>query len=279
MIGSLSGCARGGDALNDLGGSNGGDDASTSPATVLETGLEIGLGPTALVGLAGPTEIDPDEPGGGRLITVEAVEPGDAVTVSWRRTVERARTPETPMTAGVGEATPTPETDLVEETGTVRATGLDDAHAALLPLYWRPGETTTATSAMWLSREAFTELSETRETVWSPDVLTRMSRLSEEAIQELEAGVAEADEVTLTAEAEFVEFDLSVDGEPTAVQAIDAYDTFGNAYTILAAERNPLILEFTFDAVSTGFAGIDAGLWSLIKTVFSGYRVATIRTA
>ena len=176
----------------------------------------------------------------------------------------------------MGEETPTPETELVEETGKITATGLDDAHAALLPLYWRTGETTTVTSAMVLSGEAFAELSETRETAWSPDVLTRMSRLSEEAIEAIEAGVAEAEEVTLTAEAEFVEFDLSVDGETTAVQAIDAYDTFGNAYTILAAERNPLILEFTFDAVSTGFAGIDAGLWSLIKTVFSGYRVASI---
>ena len=85
MAGSLAGCARGGDAIDDLGGSNGGDGSVASPAAELRTGLEIGLGPTALVGLAGPTEIDPDEPGGGRLVTVETVEPGNEVTVSWRR--------------------------------------------------------------------------------------------------------------------------------------------------------------------------------------------------
>lgn len=39
-----------------------------------------------------------------------------------------------------------------------------------------------------------------------------------------------------------------------------------------------MIAKFTYDAVSTGFAGIDAGLWTLIKTVFSGYQVATIET-
>ena len=176
----------------------------------------------------------------------------------------------------MGEETPTPETELVEETGKITATGLDDAHAALLPLYWRTGETTTVTSAMVLSGEAFAELSETRQTTWSPDVLTRMSRLSDDAIERIEAGVAHVDEVSLKAEAEFVEFDLSVDGQSSSVQAIVAYDTFGNAYTILDSERNPLILEFTFDAVSTGFAGFDAGLWNLIKTVFSGYRVASI---
>lgn len=278
--GGLAGCARGGEAIGDVADdADGGSPASPSDADIgLAAGMRIGLGPTALVGLAGPAEIDPDQPGGGRLLTVEAHDPDEAVTVSWRRTVERERTPETPYDPGVGESTPTPAVEVVEETGTVTASGLDDAHAGYLPMYWPEGAVETTTSAIWLSREAFDELRSTRQTRWSRDVLTRISRLSEEAVDRIHEGVDEVDEVYLNAEEEFVDVEALVDGERTTLSAIEAYDTFGNAYRILDDPRNPLIAKFTYDAVSTGFAGIDAGLWTLIKTVFSGYQVATIET-
>lgn len=280
ILHSLAGCARGGDAIGDIADDNGEVDPTPDTSDFrVQSGMDIGLGSTAFVGLAGPSQIDPDEPGGGRLVTVDSVEFGERVTVSWRRTVERELTPGETDTAGAAESSPTPETEIVEESGTVTATGLDDAHAALLPMYWRPGETTTETSAIWLSQEAANELSENGQTAWSPDVLTRISRLNEEAVEEIEEGVSEVDEVYLNAEDDSVEFDLIVNGQSTTVQAIHAYDTFGNAYRILDSERNPLILKFTYDAVSTGFAGIDAGLWSLIKTVFSGYQVAEIDTS
>lgn len=273
-LGGFAGCARGGDAIGDV------DDGTDPPTDTSDLGLradmEIGLGPTAFVGLAGPTEIDPDEPGGGRLVTVEEVDSGEEVTIAWRRTVERELTPETPQTAGVGEETPTPAVEIVEETGTITATGLDNAHATFLPMYWREGQKSTDTSAIWLSTEAFRELRDTRQTRWSPDVLTRISRLSEEAINQVKEGVSEVDEVYLNAEADFIDFELKIDDQEATVQAIEAHDTFGNAYTILDDDTNPLILKFTYDAVSTGFAGIDAGLWSLIKTVYSGYQVASI---
>ncbi|WP_396612136.1 twin-arginine translocation signal domain-containing protein [Haloferax sp. S1W] len=277
VLGGIAGCTRGGESLGDVVDTDDGDDQEPDSSDLsLRPGLQIGMGPTAFVGVAGPTKIDSNEPGGGRLVTVDAVDSGEEVTVSWRRTVEREITPQETPTAGVGEETPTPEVEVVEETGVVTATGLDDAHGTLLPMYWRPGKETTNTSAIWLSQEAFTELKETRRTAWSRDVLTRISRLSEEALNEIEEGVAEVDEVYLNAEPDFVDFTLLVDGTETTVQAIDAYDTFGNAYTILATAENPLVVKFTYDAVSTGFAGLDAGLWTLIKTVFSGYQVAEI---
>ena len=279
-LAGLAGCARSGESLGEavetLADDGGDDPTPDSSGPGLQSGMEIGLGSTAFVGLAGPSEVDPDEPGGGRLVAVEAVDPGAEVTVSWRRTVEREVTPEEPPTVGIGEETPTPDVEVVEETGTVTATGLDDAHGSFLPMYWPPGEVTTGTSAIWLSREAFRELEATRRTAWSRDVLTRISRLGEETVEAIERGAAEADEVYLNAEADPVDFDLSVDGRATTVRAIEAYDTFGNAYTILANAANPLVVEFTYDAVSTGFAGIDAGVWTLIKTVLSGYRVVSI---
>lgn len=275
LVGSLAGCAGGGDAIGDIADDTAGQTAAESDLA-LRPGLEIGLGSTTLAGLAGPSTVDPDEPGGGQSVTVDAATPGEEVTLSWRRTIERELTPDVTETAGVGEDTPTPETEVVEQSGTITATGLDDAHRPLLPMYWDPGERTTETSAIWLSREAFIELRDTRETGWSEDVLTRISRLSEEAIEQIEEGVQEVDEVTLQAESEFVEMDLLVNGDEQRVQAIAAFDSFGNAYRILDNESNPLILKFTYDAVSTGFAGIDAGLWSLIKTVFSGYQVVSL---
>ncbi len=275
LIGGIAGCARGGEAIGDLADDDGAVTATESDMA-LQEGLQIGLGSTAFAGLAGPSEVDPDEPGGGRLVTVEAVSPADEVRLSWRETIERELTPEETPTAGVGEETPTPETEIVERTGMITASGLDDAHRPFLPMYWEPGDSSTDSSAIWLSESAFTELRETRETAWSRDVLTRISRLGEEAVEKIDTAAQQVDEVTLQAEAEFEDFELALDGQERTVQAIAAYDSFGNAYRILDEPANPLILKFTYDAVSTGFAGIDAGLWSLIKTVFSGYRVASI---
>lgn len=278
VMGSLGGCARGGEAIGDVADDADGGGSPSNADLALQQGMKIGLGSTAFVGLAGPTEINPDEPGGGRLVSIEDANPGEEISLSWRQTVEREITPETPYTAGVGESTPTPEVEIVEEEGTITATGLDDAHKPYLPMYWSEGPVTTESSAIWLSREAFDELKSTRQTAWSRDVLTRISRLSEEAVQQIREGANEVDEVNLNAEEDFDELELMVDGQTTTLTTIEAYDTFGNAYQILDNQQNPLILKFTYDAVSTGFAGIDAGLWSVIKTVFSGYQVVTIET-
>ncbi len=286
VVGGFAGCARSSRSLDDAVDLT--DDDSGTPVDAgvgLRAGMTIGMGSTAAGGLAGPSEVDPDEPGGGRLITVEAVEPGRKITFSWRQTVERTTTPdETPPTVGVGEDTPTPVVEVVEESGTITATGLDEAHEPFLPMYWQPGEIQTGTSAVWLSAEAFQELRETRQTAWSRDVLTRLSRIGVETVAQIDSAVAEeirngaaaVDEVYLEAEPDFVEFELVLDGQATSVEAIEAVDSFGNAYTILNDARNPLIVAFTYDAVSVGFTGFDTALWTLIKTVFSGYEVVSL---
>jgi hypothetical protein len=286
VVGGLAGCARSGESLGD-GVDGGGDDGQTldSSDLRLQPGMKIGLGSTALAGLVSRSEVDPDEPGGGRLVTIEAVSPGEEVTLSWRRTVENEITPTaTPSTVGVGESTPTPDVEVVEETGTITASGLADSHQPFLPMYWQSGEKQTDTSAIWLSREAFEELRETRQTAWSRDVLTRISRVGVEAASQIDSGVAEqirngaaeVDEVLLHAEPDFVDIELTVNGETTTVSGIGAYDSFGNAYKIIDNEQNPLVTKFTYDAVSVGFTGFDTALWTLIKTVFSGYQVVSI---
>lgn len=84
-------------------------------------------------------------------------------------------------------------------------------------------------------------------------------------------------EIFLRVEPDFVTFELDVNGQDTAVQAIQAFDDFGNEYVILDNLQNPLILKFTYNAVSTGAIGIDVGIWTLIKAVFSGYQIVEIR--
>lgn len=275
-FGGLAGCV--GDSLGpDLVGGNGDDEP---PADVLDlrAGIEIGMGFTGFGGLAAPSEVDPDEPGGGRLITVDAVELGEEVTISWRQTVEREIPPEESPTVGVGEETPTPKVEIIEETGTITAVGLADAHATFLPMFWDPGAMTTETSAIWLSHEAFQELEETRQTDWSADVLTRITWVGKEAQERIHSAAEKVDDVTLEAESDFVEFELTAGGQTTTVEAIKAHDSFGNEYIIVANEANPLVVKFTYNAVSVGVTGFDTGLWSLIKAVFSGYQVVSIDT-
>lgn len=278
-VGGLTGCTAPDIDPPNAGDDSNGDLPSPAPSNLrLQTGMEIGMGFTGFGGLVAPSEVDADKPDGGRLITVGALDPGEQVTVSWRETVEREITPTGTRDAGVGTQTPTPETEIVERTGTLTASGLAAAHASFLPMFWDPGETTTETSAMWLSREALQELTETRQTAWSPDVLTRIAWVGKEVQERIHSAVENVDEeeVVLEAEADFVNFELTVNRQRTSVKAIKAHDSFGNEYIIVANDANPLVVKFTYNAVSTGVSGFDTGLWSLIKAVYSGYQVVSL---
>jgi hypothetical protein len=252
---------------------------SPSVDLALTPGMQIGLVTTTVGGLAPRTSVDADEPGGGMLVTVQAVQPGESVTIAWRQAVERELSSQDPEPeVGIGTPEPTPVTEIIIEEGTMTASGLDGAHAALLPLYWPLSEeSTTEASLMWLSQEAFDELERTRQTRWSADVLTMFTSLPIWAIEQLNEETAGC-ELYLTAEPDFVDFDMTVDGQRVRVQAIQAFDDFGNEYIILDNAENPLIVKFRFDAVSTGAVGIDTGIWTLIKAIFSGYQVVEIRT-
>jgi hypothetical protein len=247
-----------------------------APEMAIVPGMEVGLVSTTGFGLLSRQEVDLEAPGGGTLVTVGDVELGEEVTIFWRRTIEQEIEAENPTpVTGVGTPTSTPITEIVVQEGTIVATGLDNAHDVLFPFYWQPGRTETDTSLIWLSEEAFSQLSQTRRTAWTPDVLTRVSQLPLEMVRDIEQK-AEAEPFSLNAEPDFESYQLLLNGERVQLRAIRAYDDFGNAYIILADPRNPLILEFTFNAISTGVIGLDVGVWTLIKATFSGYRVREI---
>jgi hypothetical protein len=251
--------------------------AESLPDLALAPGMQIGLVTTTVGGLALQTSVDSNEPGGGMLVTVQTVRPRESITIAWQRAIERELPPVEPQpVVGIGTPEPTPVTEIVIEEGTIAASGLDSAHAALLPLYWPLSEAnTTETSLMWLSQEAFEELKHTQRTRWSADVLTRFTYLPVWAIEQLNEETAER-ELYLTAEPDFVDFDMAVNERRVQIQAIQAFDDFGNKYIILDDAENPLIVKFEFNAVSTGAIGVDAGIWTLIKAVFSGYQVVEI---
>jgi hypothetical protein len=250
---------------------------SPPPDLALAPGMQIGLVATTIGGLAPRTSVNSNELGGGMLVTVQTVQSGESVTVNWQQAVERELPVSPEPERGIGTPEPTPATEIVVEEGTITASGLDSAHAALLPLYWSLSEAdTTETSLMWLSQEAFEELERTRQTRWSADVLTMFTHLPVWAIEQLTEETA-GREIYLTAEPDFVDFAMNVDGQRVQFQAIQAFDDFGNEYIILDDAKNPLIVKFRFNAVSTGTVGIDAGIWTLIKAVFSGYQVVEIR--
>lgn len=272
-LAGVSGCT---DDVPDPDSSGDDGDDGSPPEEPLQAGMEIGVAFTGPGGVTTTSSVDPDEPGGGRLVTVDDAEPGEAVTASWRETVEREVTPSEQATVGVGEDTPTPMVEILERSGTVTASGLADAHAALLPMFWDPESTTTDTSGMWLSREAYRELRDTRSTTWSADALTRISWVGTEVQERIDDAVENVDEVVLEAEDDFVDFDLMADGQSTSVEAIEALDSFGNRYVVLANEENPLVVKFTYNAVSVGATGFDTALWAVIKAVFSGYQVVSL---
>lgn len=274
VVGGLAGCVDGGPGLDLSDGDEG--SGPDEDALTLRPGMELGTLFTGPGGLPARSEVDPDEPGGGRLIAVDDVDPGRRATISWRETTEREITPTETTNVGVGTTTPTPRVEVVERTGSIAAGGLATAHEPLLPMHWTPGETTTDTSAMWLSREAFRELRDDRRTSWSADPLTRISWVGEDVRERIHSGVNEVDDVLLEAEADFVDFDLDVADQRTTVAAIAAHDSFGNEYVVLANEANPLVVKFTYDAVSVGFTGFDTAVWTLIKAVFSGFQVVTL---
>jgi hypothetical protein len=251
---------------------------SPPPDLSLAPGMQIGLVATTVGGLAPRTSVNPDEPGGGTLVTVQEVQPGESVTIIWQQAIEREVPPVgTKPVVGVGTPEPTPMTEIIIEEGTITASGLDSAHAALLPLYWPLSEAdTTDTSLMWLSQKAFEELERARQTRWSADVLTRFTHLPVWVIEQLDEETS-GRELYLRAEPDFVDFDMTINEQRTRFQAIQAFDDFGNEYIILDNAENPLIVKFKFNAASTGTVGVDAGIWTLIKAIFSGYRVVEIR--
>ena len=243
----------------------------------LAPGVQIGVVTTSLGGLMLRDSVDSHEPGGGMWVTIEEVQPGQALTVSWQATTERVIPPEGPTpVVGVGTPAPTPHTEVVTLEGTIGTDRLGDAHSALLPIYWSTFEDdTTDTSLMWLSQEAFDELKRTRQTRWSADVVTQLSNLPAEALAQI-ADATEGREIYLKAEAEFVDFELSVNGAKARLQAIRAFDDFGNEYLILDDAGNPLIVKFLFNPLSTD-PFLLGPVWTLIKAVFSGYQVVEIR--
>lgn len=170
---------------------------------------------------------------------------------------------------------PPPETRLVAIDTTITATGMATSHGPMRSPYGNPeGEAiSTDGSLIWLSTEAFAELSSSGSTAWGIDALTALS-----SMPQFGSEVITGADMVLTMTNSAATFDVRINGRKSQVAALVATDNYGNTYTILNDAANPLILQFYYSSEGTGLIGIDMPFWALVKSLAPGYGVVEIRT-
>ena len=234
-----------------------------------------------------------------RDVLIEEWESGQHARLSWTRKFKT----ETPASINAREAykkeyanapvgTKLPESpkavyETVSEDGTLTSDHLQSGQRVLLPLFWQDEvQLKKETSLLWLSTTQYQELLSTRKTTvnlglfdqsFSQAVgVTDQLRDFVEKIQNGSQAETEKQSVLqIDAEIDWVMYPLEWNGTRVAVRAIRAHNTFAR-YTILANEKNPLILEVILTPASRGslnllsFTGIREGFW--------GYEVTALKT-
>ena len=192
------------------------------------------------------------------------------------------------MASGTGPI-PEPVIERVVTTGTVTQINLKDAHELYLPTYWNKGENRLQSekSAIWLSDDAFQELTRTKKTVLDlgylasgatgivknmTDLRNALNKLRNEAQGEEQ----KKDPLLLELISDQEEVSLVINGKETKVAVIRARNWFGEV-VVLNNRQNPLILKATFNPLATGAAEI-MGSEKGLKTLF-GYEIKNINAA
>lgn len=182
---------------------------------------------------------------------------------------------------------PQPAFEDAVTTGTVTGISLSSAHSAFFPNYWTATTTDLVgeRSAIWLSDDAFQEISRTRHTVLNFGVF-------DEALQKATKGIADVKEainaLQKKADADGVQKDLTlleadettsdykirVNGEEKTVSVIKARNWFGEI-TVLNNPQNPLILKATLNPVTSGAADAASGTDAFFDKFF-GFEITDI---
>ena len=177
---------------------------------------------------------------------------------------------------------------------------MGDARKLMLPDLWPESDAGNqeAVSLMWLSREQYDELYNTRSTELSLGLFDESLQQYEDLTETVESywdrintfisevtgnddsTVAAVDEdndegsvIDIEAEGDWGEYTLVVDGVRMTVRTIEAKNNFGS-YTILANIDNPLLLEIKLTPLAEG--SLDALNPSNLAEGFSGYEVSNI---
>lgn len=230
-----------------------------------------------------------------RTATVDAWTTGESATLSWTHSEQRetsasigARTAAQNAPVGSGVVVPDAVYETVTTNGTIATDALDNAERVTLPSYWPEGEYDVRgeeNSIVWLSRAQYDELVATRSSHIAlglfdstlADILGFGDTI-EDALATLQGNVASgdaasnADVTRLTADADWGDYTLTVNGTTSTVRTVTATSLFAD-YTILANADNPLILKVRVKPLSLGL-----GMLSTLRVINSlaGYHVTAI---
>ena len=214
---------------------------------------------------------------GTRAVHVDAFQSGKMSELAWDTTIEReteaskkARaTFQLDQTKGAASSTaamPEPVMERVSTSGTITGINLANAHALTSPPFWKEGTMNVVgeSSAIWLSSDAFTELSKTGKTTVNLGFLDSSAARILSNIKEVQSLVAflkkettntqdRQDPTLLVRDGDLTTVPLLVNGKEVSVQAIKAHNMFGEV-TVLNNAANPLVLELSFNPLLAGAA-------------------------
>ncbi|MCR4256448.1 MAG: hypothetical protein NUW08_01950 [Candidatus Uhrbacteria bacterium] len=234
---------------------------------------------------------------GVRTVTIKRFAPTHAAELDWELVATRGtesskklraayeaelkRNPSTPLPS------PTTAMERVTTSGQLLGINLRTPHAAFLPAYWPEGthDMLGEKTGIWLSDDAFLELSKTNRTILNLGVFDDALNQAVKNVVELKDAIAtlrrqaseeEAfkDLTELNAEAERIEWPLTVNGEEKIVSAIRARNWFGEVI-VLDSRQNPMILKVTLNPLAAGMDAATGNGESVMNRLF-GYEVGNV---
>jgi hypothetical protein len=208
---------------------------------------------------------------GLRKVVIKGFNPSHDATIEWqltfkreteaskeqRREYEQKLLQVSTTTVPADLIPPNIEFEPVYSTGTLEGIDLWSPHVGSLPSTWQPKKITSyEESAVWLSHDAFQELSRTGKTAFRLQSLDTPQTLLEplgelqkawEQLRKIQrSGTTNTDTNLLVKEGEVIDWQIEVNGRVEAVSAIKAKHWFGDL-VILNHPENPLILKFTLN--------------------------------
>ena len=265
-------------------------DSTTAEAAKFHAGSTLTIAQNWF-GVSTPT----DPVYGQRNVTIDKWTAGESAKLSWtlksrEETAESVAARAAAANVPVGQIAKIPDAVYVDvdTTGSVKTDGLGNAERILLPAYW-PAEDYDVTgdqnSVIWLSRAQYDELTTTRTSHIAlglfDSTLEKLQNFSSnvtEALAKLEGKVASnsvasnSDITKLTADEDWSNYTLNINGTPTVVRTVTASSELAN-YVILANPENPLILKVAIKPLSLGFTMLST--LSLVKSL-AGYTITSI---
>lgn len=216
------------------------------------------------------------------------VERETAASVSARQTYEQNLKKRTLRDGILAPTPPTPAFEKVSASGTILNANLATSHNLFPPAYWESREVNLLSdaSAIWVSDDAFLELTRTKTTSLNFGFLDQKAgtllknagdaKAALDAIRNQATGIEKTKDVTLVTLDGEEEMPLVVNGKEIKVSVLKAHNWFGEI-VILNNRQNPLILKMTLNPLYAGAAELirkGTGLEHLF-----GYEVTNVGVA